>query len=53
VFRGDRPVTARDDQWIVKRRESQFVWSALPGQFADDVPQTSLGIGTRNTGGHS
>jgi len=53
VFRGDRPLTARDDQWIVKRRESQFVWSALPGQFADDVPQTSLGIGTRNTGGHS
>jgi len=53
VFRGDRPVTARDDQWIVKRRESQFVWSALPGQFADDVSQTSRGIGVRNTGGDS
>ena len=30
VFRSDRPVEGRDDAWIVKRKESQFVWS-LPG----------------------
>jgi len=26
VFRSDRPVAAGDDEWIVKRQESQFVW---------------------------
>jgi len=26
VFRSDRPVPIRDDEWIVKRQESQFVW---------------------------
>ena len=30
VFRSDRPVEGREDEWIVKRQESQFVWS-LPG----------------------
>ncbi|HXD15994.1 MAG TPA: protein-L-isoaspartate O-methyltransferase [Vicinamibacterales bacterium] len=31
VFRADGPVRARNDEWIVKRRDSQFVWSLLPG----------------------
>jgi protein-L-isoaspartate(D-aspartate) O-methyltransferase len=30
VFRSDRPIEGRGDEWIVKRQESQFVWS-LPG----------------------
>jgi protein-L-isoaspartate(D-aspartate) O-methyltransferase len=27
VYPVDHPLTARDNQWIVKRRESQFLWS--------------------------
>jgi protein-L-isoaspartate(D-aspartate) O-methyltransferase len=28
VYRSDRPVATRGHQWIVKRQESQFLWSA-------------------------
>jgi protein-L-isoaspartate(D-aspartate) O-methyltransferase len=27
VYRSDRPVATRGDQWLVKREESQFLWS--------------------------
>jgi hypothetical protein len=27
AFRGNRPVATADDQWIVERQESQFVWT--------------------------
>jgi protein-L-isoaspartate(D-aspartate) O-methyltransferase len=27
VYRNDRPVVTRDDQWLVKRKDSQFLWS--------------------------
>jgi protein-L-isoaspartate(D-aspartate) O-methyltransferase len=27
IYPNDRPVTARDNQWLVQRRESQFLWS--------------------------
>jgi hypothetical protein len=31
VYRSDRSVAVRDHQWIVRRSESQFVWSLPPG----------------------
>ena len=27
VYRNDRPVATRDKQWLVKRKDSQFLWS--------------------------